>query len=318
MDEKILVTLPSFSETARAMLETLGTVMCAVPLQEDLDRMIGEYTVVVVGLGLTFHKETLEKAVNLKVIATATTGLDHIDVNYAKQKGIAVLCLRDEHEFLDTITGTAELAFGLMIDLVRGMTAAHTAVVERGEWVRENFRGTSLYGKTLGIIGMGRLGKIMASGAQGFRMRVMYYDPNVAQTAFPQFTKVTLEELLEASDVIAIHVHLNADTEGMLGQNEFALMKHGVKIVNTSRGKIVDEIELLKALQDGIVGGYATDVLADELDFKTDASQNPLVQYAKNHSNVLITPHIGGMTTDSRIATDDFIVRKLFGFLQGW
>lgn len=311
MNEKVLVTIPHFSDSARDALKALGEVVCATPTQEELDATIGEYSVLVVGLGVTFHKETLDRAKNLRVIATATTGLDHIDVEYAGERGIVILSLKNEHEFLDTITGTAELAFGLMVDLSRMITSAHRAVVERGEWDREKYRGTSLYGKTLGIVGMGRLGKIMAWGARGFRMKVVFADPNVAQEAFPEFQKVSLPELLGQSDYIAVHVHLTKETEGMIGREAFKKMRRGVKLINTSRGKIINEKDLLEALEDGTVGGYGTDVLSSELDFAGDASNDPLVQYARNHEQVIITPHIGGMTADSRTATDVFIANKV-------
>jgi len=160
MKYKILNTIgETYTEKAKKILSTLGGVTYKTPSQEGLSAIISDYDVVVVGLGLRFHKEILKGAKNLKVIATATTGLDHIDVEYAKERGIEILSLRGEDQFLNTITGTAELAWGLMIDLVRFTPWAFDSV-KNYKWEREKFRGHNLYGKTLGIVGMGRLGAI--------------------------------------------------------------------------------------------------------------------------------------------------------------
>lgn len=314
MSEKILVTLPNFSEPAKSALEALGDVTYQVPTQAELEEVIGEYTVLVVGLGLNFHEATLKKATNLKVLATATTGLDHIDVELAETKGIKVLSLKNETEFLNTITGTAELAFGLMIDLLRKTPWATKAVTEKGEWQRENYRGVSLYNKKLGIIGLGRLGRIMAAGATGFRMPVLFTDPNVEQSEHPDYRKVDLSELLREADIVAVHVHLTEETENLISTNELKLMKNSAILINTARGKIVDEEALLKALESGEIAGYGTDVLSEELEYKDNVSKDALVSHAKENQNVLITPHIGGMTSDSREATDVFIANKVAGF----
>jgi len=316
MNEHILVTLPNFSAQALPILEELGKVTVVVPTQDELNGMIGKFSIVVAGLGLTFYRKTLARAKVLKVLATATTGLDHIDVGCAQEKKIVVLSLRNEREFLDTITGTAELAFGLMIDLLRMTPHAHSAVVERGEWRREDFRGMSLYGKTLGIVGMGRLGSILARGAAGFRMRVVFHDPNVAQQEYPQYEKLSFAELLKQSDVISIHVPLTDETENLFDQAAFTAMKNSACLINTARGRIVNEKDLLKALREGEIGGYATDVLGGETGFGNDPSDDPMVLYAKQNRKLLIVPHIGGMTVDSRAATDVFIAQKVRAFLK--
>lgn len=315
MSEHILVTLPSFSDDAKPGLEAIGAVTYDIPTQEHMDASINQYAILVVGLGITFHKETLEKATNLKILATATTGLDHIDVAYAESKGIQVVSLKNEKEFLDTITGTAELAFGLMIDLLRMTPSAACAVTEKGEWRREDYRGQSLYGKTLGIVGMGRLGKIMAAGAAGFRMNVIYCDPYVEQDVFPDYKKVSFDALLQESDVVAVHVHLSDETENMFSTDAFVSMKNTAVLINTARGKIVDEEAVIKALEERQFAGYATDVLSGELDFPKTNVEDPLITYAKGKKNVIIVPHIGGMTADSRIATDIFIAEKTVAHL---
>ncbi|MDO8435599.1 MAG: phosphoglycerate dehydrogenase, partial [bacterium] len=152
---KILCTIEGFSDEAKPLLEKAGTVIYRTPSPEELPRVVAEYDALLVRIGLQISRNVIDAAPHLKAIATATTGLNHIDVVYAKEKGISVLSLKDEVEFLDTITSTAELAFGLLIDLMR-MTPWAFDSVKRYELKLEEFRGHSLYGKTLGIIGMGR------------------------------------------------------------------------------------------------------------------------------------------------------------------
>jgi len=309
---KILNTIgENFAPEAKKVLVGLGGVDYKIPAQKELAEIIGDYNVVIIGLGLNFHQDILKRAKKLKVIATTTTGLDHIDLVVAKKQGIEVLSLRGEDEFLNTITGTAELAFGLLIDLLRRTPWAFE-MVKNYHWQRENWKGVSLYGKTLGVIGLGRLGKMTARFGKAFGMKIIFTDPNVSPKDFPNYKKVSLEKLLQESDAVSLHVHLNQETENFLAQKEFALMKKNAILVNTSRGKIVNEKDLLVVLERGQLGGYAADVLADELSFKTTGFKKyPLVEYAKNHQNLIIVPHIGGMTTDSRLATDLFMAEKL-------
>ena len=221
---KILCTVDDFSEEAKQLLDAAGEVTYAIPSQEELPKVASEYDALLVRIGLDVTKEVIDAASNLKVIATATTGLNHIDVAYAEEKGIKVLSLKDEVEFLDTITSTAELAFGLLIDLMRYSPWAYDAV-KNYDLDLEGYRGHSLYGKTLGIIGMGRLGKIIAHGAAGWRMNVVFCDPNVSQDRFPLFKKVEMNELLQMSDAVSLHVHLSAETEKMISAEVIGKMK---------------------------------------------------------------------------------------------
>jgi D-3-phosphoglycerate dehydrogenase len=314
---KILNTIPDFSKKAGEILSQIGEVDYLRLTQQELEEKIGQYQILVVGLGLNINRQVLDRADNLKIIATATTGLDHIDLGYAKSKGIEVLSLRGENDFLDTITGTAELAFGLMLDLMRNISASYESVKEY-EWDREKFRGYSVAEKTLGIVGLGRLGKIMARYGNVFGMKVIVYDPNLNDEKFEKLNcrKVNFETLVEESDAISIHVHLNQETENMFSKDIFEKMKPAAYLINTSRGKIVNEIDLLEALKNKKIAGYAADVLADELNFEHEFSNNPLVEYAKHNSNLIIVPHIGGMTHESREATDIFIAEKITKHLK--
>lgn len=314
---KILNTIgDSFSQEGKQILETFGDVDYKLLDQEELDKIIEQYDMVVVGLGVNFHKETLQKAKKLKVIATATTGLDHIDVDFAKENDIDVVSLRGEREFLDTLTATSELAWGLVIGLMRRIPWAFNAV-KNHKWNREDFRARfRLYGKTLGIIGMGRLGTHIAQYGKAFGMEVLFFDPYIEKSEISGCKKVSLEELVENSDVISIHVHLNEKTEGMIHKDIFTKMHPHTIIVNTSRGKVVNEEDLLHALKSKKIGGYATDVLGGELNFKEGNAQHPLIEHSKTQDNVLIVPHIGGLTNDSREETDIFIAHKLKKYFE--
>lgn len=313
MNLKILNTVgKKYTEEARKILEQIGQLDCLDLTQTELEDKINSYDILLVGLGLNINKQMIDKGSNLKIIATATTGLDHIDIKYAKGKGIKIISLRGENEFLNTITGTAELAFGLMIDLIRNISDSFNSV-KNYEWNREKFKGHNLRGKVLGIVGLGRLGRMTAKYGNTFEMKVIGYDPYIEKKIFQKAKckKVDFEELLNESDVISIHVHLNKETKNMFCEKVFNKMKTSAYLINTSRGKIVNENDLLEALKNNRIAGYATDVLANEPTLNKEFDNHPLVEYAKNHNNVIIVPHIGGMTYESRKATDIFIAEKI-------
>lgn len=317
---RILNTIgKNFFPKVKEILNLFGNVDYKDIGQETLDSIIHKYDVVVVGLGLTFHKETLKRAGNLKVIATPTTGLDHIDIDYAQKQGIKIVSLRGENDFLDTVTGTAELAFGLLLDSFRKISESYQSVKEY-KWERERFQGYNTSGKTLGIVGLGRLGKMMARYGNAFGMKVIAHDPYLDKENFSSLKvkEVNFDKLLNDSDAVSIHVHLVDETKEMFSADEFTKMKPGAYLINTSRGRIVNEHDLIRALEEKRIAGYATDVLADELFFdKEGLKGNLLVEYAKKHPNVIITPHIGGMTIESREATDIFIAQKVAKILTG-
>lgn len=317
MTYKILNTIGEvYSVEARSVLEKLGTVDYQTLNQDELERIIGNYEILVVGLGLDINARVMDAGTRLKIIATATTGLDHIDLALAAERGIKVVSLKGEDAFLDTITGTAELALGLVINLSRQLPSAIEAVA-RGEWEREKFRGHNLSERTLGIVGLGRLGRMLARYGDALGMRVLFTDPRIGADTYSKYKKVSFEELLQQGDVVSIHIHLSAETEHMFDTAAFAKMKSSAYLINTSRDKIVDEAALLEALEAGQLAGYGTDVLSGELAFAGRIPEtHPLWQYSLTHDNVIIVPHIGGMTVESRIRTDVFIARKIAATLS--
>jgi len=305
---KILNLIKNFDPGALSILNEIGLVDCFDYSKEDLTKKIFKYDILVVGLGFKIDSSIFDNASSLRIIATPTTGLDHIDLERARANDIEVVSLRGDDDFLKSITGTSELAFGLLLSLARNMRAACDDVIG-GRWDRDKFCGHTISGKTLGIVGLGRLGSIMAKYGTVFGMSVLAFDPNKESSEIA--TLVDFDTLIKNSDFISIHVHLNEQTENMFNASVFEFIKTGSYLINTSRGKIVNEEDVIKALDENKIAGYATDVLGGELDFKNGIAVHSLIDYAKKHSNVIITPHIGGSTQESRAATDMRIVQKI-------
>ncbi len=320
MKYKILNVLgDTFTPEAAAILEEVGTIDSKVVTEPELAEALRDYDVLFMGLYPNVSKAVMEKAPKLKVVATASTNLYHIDLDYAKERGIKVLSLQNEIEFLNKVTSTAEMAMGLLLDVMRRTPWAFDDI-KKYHWDRESFRGHTLYGKTLGIVGLGRLGKWMARYGNAFNMRVIAYSPHMDSSEFKKHNAeaVDFESLLRESDVISINAHLSDETRRMFDTKAFSKMKKSVYIVNTAAGEIVDESALLHALEGNHVAGYAADVLADEMKFDENFSNHPLVEYAKSHDNLIIVPHLGGMTHEARAATDIFMAEKVRDALKTW
>lgn len=304
----------SFSEKGlRALAQIAPTDALDLTQEQLLEQIVG-YTVLVVRLGLRVDDAVLAAGRQLRVVATPTTGLDHIDLAAAERRGITVLSLKGERAFLDQVYATAEHTFALLLSLIRCIPVAFEAA-KGYEWRRDLYRGTELHGKTLGLIGCGRLGTMVARYGTAFGMQVMAYDPY--QPVLPEDVErcALLTDLLSRSDVISLHVPLNDQTRGMLSDAEFTHLRPGTVLVNTSRGAVIDEAGLLEALRSGRLAGAALDVLCNEHMVRTGAT-NPLIEYARNHGNLLFTPHIAGATYESVEKADLFIVGKLSAFVD--
>ncbi|MEM7112657.1 MAG: NAD(P)-dependent oxidoreductase [Chloroflexota bacterium] len=309
----------NYSRKAYRVLQTVGTVderpLAQMQLgqysspRHQLLALISNYDVLITRLGFYIDADIIAAGTRLKAIVTATTGLDHIDLAAAAQHGVAVLSLRGEETFLRTVPATAEHTWGLLLALVRHIPQAFTAV-SQGEWDRDQFRGRDLFGKRLGIVGLGRIGQIVARYGTTFGMIVQAYDPYL-DTWPPTVTQMpTLDELLTTSEIVTIHIPLNDNTTNLIGEHEFKQMQPGAWLINTSRGAIINEVALLKALQSNHLGGAALDVLTAETT-GTITTSHPLIRYAQTHTNLLLTPHIGGCTADSMAMTEIFMAKKL-------
>lgn len=234
---------------------------------------------------------------NLKIIATPSTGSNHIDVKYCEANGIKVIALKGT-DFVNTIYASSEYTFSLMLALIRNIPAAAGAA-KVGEWrnVEDRFRGHELGVLTLGIVGFGRIGSNLAKFAGPFVKRICAFDPNVAikDPKVEQFKSPM--EFLPDCDVVAICVHLDDSTQGMVNQEWFDRMKTGVYFINTSRGEIIDEAALLAGLKSGKIKAAALDVMTNEQN--PDKIDHPVVRYAKTNENMILTPHIAGLTYES-------------------
>lgn len=237
--------------------------------------------------------EVLAKAPNLRIVSCATTGSDHISRPAAEERGIAIRTLREDGPLLQNLTPAAELSWTLLMACARKLPGA-LAHVHAGKWVREEFPGTMLNGRRLGLIGLGRIGGWMSRYAKAFGMDVVGHDPH-QQSLPPGVHRVPLPELFRTSDFISVHVHLNAETTGLVSKALLNEVKPGAVLINTSRGAIVDEAALLAALESGRLAGAGLDVLEGE----PKIDDHPLVRYARTHTNLLITPHVGGFSPDA-------------------
>ena len=303
----------NYSAEAASILAGLGEVVNGPLQRADLLAALPGLDILIVRLAHQIDREALEQAGRLKAIVTATTGLDHIDLEYARLKGIAVLSLRGETEFLRSIPATAELTWALLLALVRNLPAAAQSVTS-GRWERDLFKGHDLAGRTLGILGLGRIAEKVAVYARAFDMRVIAFDTERKNWPAGVERLASQSDLLRQSQVLTIHVPLNPSTTALIGTTQLALLPRGAVLINTSRGQVIDEAALLQALESGQVAGAALDVLSEER--TGDLPASPLIRYTRDHPNLLITPHIGGATYESMAATEIFMAKKLKKYLE--
>ncbi len=291
--------------------------------EADTSEVLERIDVTFAPLGFVCGREKIDACPRLKAIASNTTGDPHIDTVYAESKGICVVTLKNEQEFLRSITPTAELTWGLLIALMRRIPWAFDSVAS-GVWNRRLFPGRRMLSNmSLGIIGLGRLGKIVARYGQCFGMSPLrFFDPYKPEDIMTGVKKVEKLTALAAScDVISLHAPHNDETQGMLGRKFFGAVKPGSWFVNTARAEIVDFGSLFEALENGRLAGAAIDVFEDEFTKGFSGSEtfrtHPLIEYARTHDNLLVTPHIGGSTLDAWNLTERFTIERLKEILQG-
>ena len=314
MTWRIVNTLDlSGAPEAVAALESAGRLISLPAERAPLLAAMAEADAYMASASVRVDHEFLEHAPRLKVIGSPSTGTDHMDLAAIRARGITLFDIARERDLLDGFTATSELAFGLLLALIRKLPAA-LADARDGVWARERYTGFQLHGKTLGVLGLGRLGTISARIGLGFAMRVIAYD--IGEVAVTGVERVDFETLLRESDVLTIHTHLSPETERLIGGAAFARMKPGAILINTSRGRIVDEAALLEALRTGRLGGAGLDVIDGEWLSEADLRAHPLVAYARAHDNLLISPHIGGATVESIHGARVFMAQKLAEFIR--
>jgi len=232
--------------------------------------------------------ELIEASDSLEVIGRAGVGIDNIDIDAATRRGIAVLNAPAANTY-----STAELAIGLMLAVARKLPSADLSV-RRGEWLRKSMRGTQLFGKTLGVVGVGRIGAEVVRRGRAFGMRTLAYDPYVSADRANELglALVPLEKLLETADVVTLHVPLTAENRGLIGAEEIGRMKEGAILINAARGGLVDEAALARALETGRLGGAGLDVYERE----PLPGDSPL----RGAPNTVFTPHLGAATAEAQ------------------
>jgi len=304
---KVLVT-EAISPSGLSRLSQELTVDVREKLSPDeLLACVADYDGIVVRSATLLDGTVLEKAIRLKVIGRAGTGVDNIDLKTATRRGILVVNAPESNTL-----SAAEHTIALMMSLLRHVPQA-TRMLREGQWERKGLRGQEAYGKCLGIIGLGRIGSLVAKMAQGLGMSVIAYDPYIAAERFGRFgaEQITgLDELCRRADVITVHTPKTDETYGMIGRRELALMRPGVMIINCARGGIVDEQALYEALQDGRAAGAGLDVFDHE-----PSENNRLCRL----DTVVCTPHLGGSTREAleRVGLDiaEEVIRALRGDL---
>lgn len=308
---KILIAeTDNFSIEAIAGLKEIGNVVLKDIEQSDLKNAFREYDVVWVRLKFTIKENDFPKDYITKYIICPVTGLDHIDLEACAKRNIKVISLKGEIEFLKTVRATAEHTIALTLALLRKLPDAISSV-KNGNWKRDLFKGEEIFEKKVGILGVGRLGAITACYFKAFGAKVFGYDIKEFDLSICEKVN-SMNELFEICDIITIHVDLNPKTKNLIGINQFNRMKIDSFLINTSRGAIVNETDLLYALENKLIAGAAVDVLDNEYEI----TNNVLISYAYNHHNLLITPHIGGNTKESFVKTELFMLEKLIKFLS--
>jgi D-3-phosphoglycerate dehydrogenase len=289
---KILIS-DAFDPALPAKLEVFGEVT------DDKDRL-AEVDAVLVRSKTKCTREYIDQAKNLRLIIRGGVGLDNIDVEYARSKGIQVFNTAEA-----SAVAVAELAVALMIAVPTRMVEGHIGMTNR-EWRKKSLKRTELMGKTLGLIGAGNIGTELARRAIAFGMRVIAYDPLLKNHECVDL--VSLEELFAEADYISLHVPLTDSTREMFNAETIAQLKDGVVIVNTARGKCVSEKDIVAALESGKVRAYATDV------WYSDPPDDSCPLY--DAPNVIMTPHLGASSGENMLRIGDVVVRILEDFAQ--
>jgi D-3-phosphoglycerate dehydrogenase len=301
---KILLT-DGLEENGKAILRSKAEVVDQSGISaEDLLNVVGDYDALIVRGRTKVTAAVFDAGKKLKVVGRAGVGVDNIDLAAAKAHGVTVV-----NSPLATTVAVAELTLSLMLSMVREIPRAD-ASMKAGKWLKKEFEGRELYGKTLGVIGFGRIGSAVAARAKAFEMKILAYDPLIPaeEIARRGGEPVSFDDLLAQSDVITMHMPLTPDSRNLLNAEAFSKMKEGVFIVCAARGGVIDEQALLEALNNGKVAGAALDVYSTE-----PPGQTELVA----HPRVIDTPHVGAQTVEAQARAANDIAEEVLNALEG-
>ncbi len=271
---------------------------------EDLLKQVVDFDALIVRGRTKVSPAVFEAAKNLKVVGRAGVGVDNIDLAAAKAHGVAVV-----NSPVATTTAVAELTMALMLNAVREISRADSSM-KAGKWLKKEFEGVELSGKTLGIIGFGRIGAAVAKRSAAFDMSVLGYDPMVPADEIVKRggNPVSMDDLLKQSDFITMHLPLSDETKGLINAGAFAKMKKGVYLICAARGGVIDETALLEALNSGKVAGAALDVFVTEPPGMTDLVTHP---------KLVCTPHLGAQTVEAQQRASKDIADEVLAALNG-
>lgn len=308
-----LAETQDFSKTVFAKLKRHFTVSTgSVENKLALKKVLEEVDVFWFRLGYKIDNQVLSEASSCKFLVTPVTGLDHIDQSLCNKLGITIISLKGEFEFLKEVRATAEHTISLALSLLRKTTQAVNHA-HSGKWNRDLFRGNELYKKRVGIIGLGRLGKIVAALFQAFGCDVSYYDRDSSIKHPPFKQHNSLEDCILENDIVSVHVDYSTQSHHLFDKKTLSHFNNKKWLINTSRGGIIDEEALLDCLMENKIAGVALDVLQGEPAVK----DHPIISYARENENLILTPHIGGCTYESFEKTEAFILNKLLNFTNG-
>ena len=269
---------------------------------------IADADVLIMRVDPKIDKEVLDAAKNLKVIGVCSVGLNHVDMEYAKEKGIQVFNAPGLNA-----NAVAELTFSKMLDLSRGTMVANHDVKVKHEWDKYKFEGRELRGKTLGIMGFGRIGRRVGELGRAFGMTIVAYDPFLKAEDFAKenATGMTIEEMLPVADFISIHVPLTPETKNLFNKESLGKMKNDAVVLNMSRGGIVNEADICEALKAGQIGAYATDVMENELAGSGLTGNDSFASPLFDCDNFIVSPHIGAQSVDASRDIGVHIIAKV-------
>lgn len=276
---------------------------------ENTQHVLDRVELLFAPLGFKIDANYMDRCPKLRVIASNTTGIPHIDAPAAGLRGVAVCALHDDQNFLDTITPTAEHTIALILAAARRLPAAHNAA-SSGEWDRKCWGSPKMMSRMrLGLVGYGRLGKKVAEIAKVMGMDVAWYDPYVE--GFPGRIS-DLTELARRSDILSLHAVANDSTRGIVSREVLEQLPEGAIVVNTARGELLDLTALIDLLESGRLWGGALDTIDGEyeLNFPDQLRNSRVARYARTHTNLILTPHIGGSTVDAWEMTERRVIEK--------
>jgi len=300
---KVLCPCPDFFTTEG--LQTADKLFCLKIKklnQRKFDAEAGKYDGLLVRHNLLIKKDFIKQS-RLKFIITPTTGLDHIDENAANMKKIKIISLRGHKRFLKKIPATAEFTFCLIFSLLR--KTIYVINKKKTQLKSNNFIGTELNKKSLGIIGYGRIGKMVAQYGRAFGMKVKIYDPflKIKNNIFKNYK--TLKKILQASDIVTIHAPLNTKTKDLFNKKTLKFIKKSGYLINTSRGELINIHDLLSSLKNNKIAGAALDVIPNE-NKEQNCNLKKIYTYAKSNSNLILTPHVAGLAKESMSETEKY------------